>query len=59
MKTAQDFLNDGNKKIIIGDFAGALTNFAKSITLDPTEAATYISRGFTREELYLLIKVVP
>jgi hypothetical protein len=51
MKTAQDFLKDGNKRIISRDFAGAFPNFAKFITLDPTEAATYISRGFTREKL--------
>lgn len=59
MKTAQDFLNDGNKRIICGDLAGSFFSFTDAISIDPTDSSAYIRWGFVREELYLLVKVVP
>ena len=43
--------SSGNKKIISGDYKGAIEDFNKVINLTPNNANAYYSRGLTKKKL--------
>lgn len=50
-QTAEDFLYKGQEKHINNDFKGAISDFNKSIKLNPKIAAVYFFRGYSYLEL--------
>ena len=43
--TTQDYLNNGNKKMDVQDYNGAIADFTKAIALNPNDTEAYYFRG--------------
>ena len=50
-KTALFYYKQGNEKIKLGDYQGAIADFSKSIELNPNVFPSYFSRGVAKLEL--------
>lgn len=50
-QSAEDYYDSANKKHYQGNYLGALSDFNKSIQLDPKQKRIYCDRGYTNEKL--------
>ncbi len=51
METASVSFNEGIKKILLRDYAGAISDFTRSIEEEPNNIAAYNNRGYTKSKL--------
>ncbi|HEY5509728.1 MAG TPA: tetratricopeptide repeat protein [Prolixibacteraceae bacterium] len=51
METSSLSFNNGIKKLLLRDYAGAVTDFTRSIEEEPNNIATYNNRGFAKNKL--------
>ena len=51
METASVSFNEGIKKILLHDYAGAISDFTRTIEAEPDNVAAYNNRGFARNKL--------
>jgi tetratricopeptide (TPR) repeat protein len=50
-KAKSEFSLKGMKKLQLGDFQGAITDYTKAIAKDPKDAEAYVNRGIAQAEL--------
>lgn len=51
METVPVSFNEGIKKILLRDYAGAVTHFNRSIEEEPNNIAAYNNRGYAKNKL--------
>lgn len=51
MKGAEEFILNGNNKLLLGDYKGAIFEFTKAVMTSPLNPYPYASRGIAKLEL--------